>query len=100
MSNDNNADINTGKNTGKNPDSQDHWLVRPGTIRRLWKVFIVILLITVFAQYFVHVHGYFVVDEAPAFYAFFGFFSCLAMVVAAKLLGLLLKRKETFYDES
>lgn len=94
MSNDNNAEENA-----QNADTPDHWLVRPGTIRRLWKVFIGILMLTLFAQYFVHVHGYFVVDEAPAFYAFFGFFSCLAMVVAAKLLGLLLKRKETFYDE-
>lgn len=91
MSDDNNVD--------KNADKPDHWLVRPGTIRRLWQLFIGILMFTLFAQYFVHVHGYFMVDEAPAFYAFFGFVSCLAMVVVAKLLGLLLKRKDTFYDE-
>ncbi len=77
----------------------DHWLVRPKTIQLLWRIFSVILLVTLAAQYFVPVHGYFLVDEAFGFHAMFGFLSCLAMVVVAKLLGLLLKRKATFYDE-
>lgn len=77
-----------------------HWLVRPSTIRLLWRIFIAVLIATLLAQYFVPVHGHFFVDETPGFYALFGFASCLAMVVFAKLLGLLLKRKGTFYDES
>jgi hypothetical protein len=66
----------------------------------VWRIFLAILFATVIAQYFVPVHGYFFVDEAFGFHAMFGFLSCLVMVVVAKLLGLLLKRKATFYDES
>lgn len=76
-----------------------HWLVRPSTIRKLWIAFSVVLVLTLGAQFFVHVHDYFTVDGVPGFYAFFGFFSCVAMVVVAKLLGLLLKRPDTFYDD-
>lgn len=76
-----------------------HWLVRPSTISGLWIAFLIILVLTVAAQLIVDVHDYFTADGVFGFYAFFGFFSCVAMVVAAKLLGLLLKRPDTFYDD-
>lgn len=80
-------------------EKEPHWLVRPSTIRKLWIGFAVILGLTLAAQLFVHLHEYFTVDGVPGFYAFYGFFSCVAMVVVAKLLGLLLKRPDTFYDD-
>ncbi|MEX1031790.1 MAG: hypothetical protein WDZ30_00375 [Cellvibrionaceae bacterium] len=80
-------------------EKEPHWLVRPATIRKLWIGFSIILGLTLFAQFFVHIHDYFFVDGTPGFYAAFGFFSCVAMVVVAKLLGLLLKRPDTFYDD-
>lgn len=83
----------------KIPPEQQHWLVRPATIRRLWIGFGIILLLTLVAQFFIGIHDYFTADGVFGFYAFFGFFSCVAMVVVAKLLGLLLKRPDTFYDD-
>ena len=80
----------------KAPDS-DHWLVRPATIRRLWQVSAVVLLLTVLVQISVKVKGYFVVDGWFAFGALFGFLSCVAMVLVAKALGPLLKRPTTYY---
>ena len=89
-----------GENTSPQKSEADqHWLVRPSSIRKLWIAFIVILLLTLAAQFFVPLHEYFRVDDTFSFYAIFGFFSCLAMVVVAKLLGLLLKRPDDFYDE-
>lgn len=76
---------------------QDHWLARPATIRRLWRIFSVVLAVTVAAQLFIDVKGYFGVDGWPGFGAAFGFFSCLAMVLVAKGLGVLLKRQEDYY---
>lgn len=80
-------------------DGQPHWLVRPSTIKLLWWVFSVILALTVIAQGFVHVHEYFTFDGWFGFYAIFGFVSCLGMVIFAKLLGLFLKRPDTYYDD-
>jgi hypothetical protein len=76
----------------------DHWLVRPGTIRMLWMIFAVILVVTVMADMFVHHHAWFGLDGTFGFGAWFGFVSCIAMVVFAKALGAVLKRRDTYYD--
>lgn len=76
-----------------------HWLVQPRTIRILWWVFGVILALTVVAQWWVHVHAHFGVDGWPGFYAAYGFLSCVAMVLFAKVLGWWLKRPDDYYIE-
>ena len=78
-------------------DKDDAWLVRPSSIRLLWWVFAIVLLLTVVAHVVIDVKGYFGVDEWYGFGAAFGFFSCLLMVVFAKGLGSVLKRDQDFY---
>ena len=78
------------------PDS-DHWLVRPGTVRWLSRISAVLLLLTVLVQIAVNVKGYFLIDSWFGFGALFGFSSCVAMVLAAKALGPLLKRATSYY---
>ena len=78
---------------------QDHWLVRPATIRKLWWGFSIVLALTVAAQIFIYVKGYFGVDGWFGFGAVFGFLSCLAMVLFAKALGFILKRGEDYYPD-
>lgn len=77
----------------------DAWLVRPTTIRKLWITFWVVLGLTVVAQIFIKVKGYFLVDGWFAFGAIYGFLCCLAMVLFAKAIGNVLKRDENFYNE-
>lgn len=77
----------------------DHWLVRPATIRKLWIGFSVVLALTVFAQFVIKVKGYFGVDGWFGFGAVFGLLSCVLMVLVAKALGGVLKRPEDYYDE-
>lgn len=77
----------------------DSWLVRPATIRLLWRVFAAVLAFTVLAQLAISVKGYFGVDGWFGFGAAFGFLSCVAMVLFAKLLGVLLKRGEDYYGD-
>ena len=48
-------------------EEQQHWLVRPATIRLLWRVFSAVLALTVLAQLAIKVKGYFGPD------AWFGF---------------------------
>ena len=43
-------------------DFDSHWLTRPATIRKLWWGFSIVLALTVAAQLFVDVKGYFGVD--------------------------------------
>ncbi len=82
----------------KRPE-EPHWLVRPGTIRLLWWIFSGVLALTVALQIWIHLHAYFGVDGWFGFYAAFGLLSCVAMVLFAKLLGFVLKRPDTYYDD-
>jgi len=75
----------------------DHWLVRPTTIKLLWRVFAAVLALTVLAQLVIGIKGYFGVDGWFGFGAAFGFLSCLAMVLVAKGLGFFLKRDQDYY---
>ena len=77
----------------------DKWLARATTIRLLWRLFIVVLVLTVLAQLLFKVKGYFGVDGWFGFGALFGFFVCLAMVLLAKFLAAVLKRDERYYDD-
>ena len=82
-----------------NNREQDHWLARPTTIRKLWWAFSAVLALTVVAQLFIYVKGYFGVDGWFGFGAVYGFLCCLVMVLFAKALGYLLKRPNDYYAE-
>jgi hypothetical protein len=77
---------------------EQHWLVRPATIRKLSIIMMIILAVNVLVQVFVPVHGHFGIDERFAFGAWFGLAACMAMIIFAKLLGVLLKRPDDYYD--
>lgn len=79
-------------------DQNKHWLVRAKTIKLLWIIFIAILALTILAELLIHKHEYFTIDGSFGFHGWYGFITCVAMVVAAKVLGFLLKRKEDYYD--
>ena len=76
----------------------DYWLTRKSTIKGLWVVFVLLLAATVLADFFVVPHPYFGLDGTFGFGAWFGFVSCVALVLVAKLLGSVLKRPDTYYD--
>ncbi|HAU68137.1 MAG TPA: hypothetical protein DCW52_07020 [Gammaproteobacteria bacterium] len=77
----------------------EHWLVRATTIAWLWRISIVILALTVLAQFVFPMKGYFGIDGWMGFGALYGFVACLAMVLVAKALGLVLKRQENYYKD-
>ena len=82
-------------NEGRN----DHWLARPETIRWLWRGFLAVLALLVLGDFWIHGHPSFRIDGSFGFYAWYGLISCVAMVIFAKLLGALLKRRDTYYDD-
>jgi len=81
-------------------EQDKHWLVREETIRKLWIIFIAILALTVIAGIFVHQHVHFGIEDSFAFFSWYGFITCVGMVLFAKLLGIFLKRPEDFYSDS
>lgn len=68
------------------------------TARRLWVLFGIILAGTLLAEAFVSMHGPDSVSHSFGFNAWYGFLSCVALVGVSRLVGLLLKRKDTWYD--
>ncbi len=77
--------------------TKPHWLDRPENHRKLWIGFIVVLICTVLAEFVWPIHGHFEIESITGFNALYGFGACAAMVAFAKLLGLWLKRSDTFY---
>ena len=76
-----------------------HWLVRPRTVRALWAIFILVLGATVAAELFVAHEAHFGIDGYFGFHAWYGLAACAVMIVFAKVLGLVLKRRDTYYEE-
>ncbi|MCA9694549.1 MAG: hypothetical protein KC636_33535 [Myxococcales bacterium] len=71
----------------------------PRTVHALWRWSPVVLLALALADLGVHHHEHFGVDGVPGFYSVYGFVTCVAMVLGAKLIvGAILKRKDTYYD--
>ncbi|HRD76029.1 MAG TPA: hypothetical protein PK264_08820 [Hyphomicrobiaceae bacterium] len=80
------------------PPDRDHWLVRPSTIRLLWISGSLLLAALVALDLVVEHKPHFGIDGTFGFGAWFGFAACVAMVLFAKLLGVLLKRSDSYYD--
>ena len=80
-----------------NESAKPHWLVRPTTLRWLSGLSLLLLAVSVLAQWWVPYKGYFGFDDWLGFAALFGFASCVVMVLAAKLMGLVLKRPDDYY---
>ena len=78
---------------------KDHWLARPETIKLIWRVSLAVLALLVLADLAVVHHPHFGIDGTIGFGAWFGFLSCVLMVIFAKALGALLKRPDTYYDD-
>lgn len=75
-----------------------HWLVRPRSIRLLWVGGIALLALFVALGAFIHPHATFGIEGTFGFNAWYGFVTCAAMVVGAKVLGWVLKRKDDYYE--
>ena len=78
----------------------DHWLTRPRTVRRLWQAFIAILALTVLAELAIEAHPHFAVERLFGFNALYGFLACAVLILVAKGIGLVVKRRDTYYDDA
>lgn len=71
---------------------------KPENVRRLLYCFYVTLLILLGTEFFIHKHVNFYWEESFAFFAIYGFVSCVVLIFVAKLLRMVVMRKENYYD--
>ena len=76
---------------------KEPWIVRKENIKKLWAILILILAITVLMQILIPIKGHFEIEEWFSFGAWFGFLSCIMMIIFAKILGFFIKRKDNYY---
>ncbi|MEP3524527.1 MAG: hypothetical protein ABJ081_07605 [Hyphomicrobiales bacterium] len=81
-----------------NKANSDHWLVRPASIRKIWIFGLILLVLTVLADFLIPHKSYFGIDGTFGFSIWFSLASCLVLVVVAKAFGALLKRSDSYYD--
>jgi hypothetical protein len=75
-----------------------HWLDRPGNVRLIWRTFLGVLAVTVLAEAVIQLHPHFGIEALFGFHAWFGLLSCAAMILVAKVLGIVLKRPDMYYE--
>lgn len=77
-----------------------HFFDKPGSLKKVLKIFFSSLVILVITDLFVHKHPYFVFDGYPSFFGAFGFVACVLLVLAARfILRPLVKRREEHYHD-
>jgi len=77
---------------------KQNWFYRETSIKKIRNIAIVILVLTILSEVFITLHPHFKIEGLFAFHAVFGFIACVGMVIFAKLLGFLIKRKDDYYD--
>ena len=87
-----------------NPE-QKRWLDEPRNVNRIVYALYVVCALLVMVDLLVssHIydkHGDFDFELWFGFFGFFGFVACVGLVLAAKLLRIVLRREEDYYDRS
>ena len=77
-----------------------HWVLKKDNIKKLWILLYILLVFLIVIQFIFPIYGHFVIEGWLAFAAWFGFLSCVVMVVVAKILGFLVKREDSYYEKN
>lgn len=80
------------------PKNKGPFLDSPGNRAKLRRYFYLSLVVLLGLDFLVHKHGHFSWENAPFFYAVYGFVACVSLIFVAKLLRFMVKRKEDYYE--
>ena len=72
---------------------------KPRNIKKLWIMLYLVCGLVVIPDFFTHRLAHFGFDGLFGFYALLGFVSCAVLIIFSKLVGLVLKVKEDYYDK-
>jgi hypothetical protein len=82
----------------KRPHKKKHIFDKPENVTRFLRGFYFICALLFLLDFILHRHITHSWENAPVFYALFGFIACVALVLLAKLMRKVLMRKEDYYD--
>jgi hypothetical protein len=85
-------------NSTSTEDENLHWIEKKTTIKGILYGLFIICTALFLADAFYHKHSVFEAQSWFGFYAIFGFFMCVGLVIAAKFFRLFLMRDEDYYD--
>lgn len=71
---------------------------RSRTIRLLWVLLYAVCGLTLVTEFFMDREPHFGIDGFFGFYSVLGFVACAVLILFAKVIGYILKRKEGYYD--
>lgn len=74
------------------------WVDKPGSADRLIKVLAVVCILLFLADFTYHKHAYVSVENIPGFYGIYGFVMFTGLILVAKLLRVIIKRPENYYE--
>lgn len=81
------------------PKKEFDWFDKAENKKKLWIMLYAVCGLLVVPDFFTHRHPHFGFDGFVGFYALFGFVSCAALILFSKLVALVLKAKEDYYDK-
>ena len=81
----------------KNPND---WKTQSKRLNPWWIVFGILLALSLLSDFFIHHHAHFGFEDTFGFYAGYGFSVGIVLVVIAKVMGIFLRRKDTYYIQS
>ena len=82
------------------PDNgKTYWLDDMRNVRKIVWALVIVCAGLFVADAFYHKHPYFSAESWFGFYALYGFFMCVGLVLAAKVIRIFLMRDEDYYDE-
>lgn len=79
-------------------DTKTYWLDKPENVTKIYIGLWIFGAAWVLPDFFMHKHEDVSFAATIGYYALYGFFACVALVLAAKALRRILMRPEDYYD--
>jgi hypothetical protein len=79
-------------------DERKYWLDDSRNVTRIWWWLCAVCALLFVADAFYAKHPHFEIEGWFGFFGIFGFVACVGLVLAAKVLRLILKRPEDYYE--
>ena len=77
-----------------------HWLDDKRNVKRIIYALYFVCAALFLSDFFYHKHVVFSFDSWFGFYAIYGFVMCVGLVIGAKLMRIILMRREDYYDSN
>ncbi len=79
-------------------EDKRYWLDKPQNVNRIIYCLFAACAFFLLIDFVLPRHGVFPFEAWPGFYAWYGLIGCIGLVLAAKLMRHVLKRREDYYD--